>query len=94
MANCQFQTTTKFEEIWAGKGLFKGSINETEMANPGFQFFYNFRKNKRLMTKPPIIFIENYDFSSPLISAGHSVNLNQLFFLLPTMQCFSLQFRV
>lgn len=65
-----FQTTTKFSEIWAGKGRFKQTASETELANPGFKLYYDYKNNRRLVSKPPIVFIENYDWSDTDSSAA------------------------
>ena len=48
---------------WANKGLFKGSIKETEEAYPGFKYFYDYKARSKIIPKPPLMFIENYDFS-------------------------------
>lgn len=57
------KTTTKFSEVWANKGRFKQTANETEEANPGFKLYFDYKNNRRLVSKPPIVFIENYDWS-------------------------------
>jgi hypothetical protein len=54
-----FQTTTNFAKEWAGKKFFGKTIEETEKKYPGFIFE---KRRSSIATKPPIVFLENYDF--------------------------------
>ena len=60
MVNIYFQTTTKFSEVWANKGLFKNTLEETLKAYPGFKFSFDPKDTSYLRTKPPLYFFENY----------------------------------
>ena len=53
------KTTTDFQQVW-GNYFNYSTIEETEKANPGFKFYFG-RRSKIVKTKPPIIYLENYD---------------------------------
>ena len=71
-----FQTTTKFSEVWANRGLFKSTLNETLRAYPNFKFY---DRNEKVITKPPLYYFENYDFSEA--SSATSLFQHSLIFL-------------
>ena len=50
--------------MWKGKynGFFKDSIKETELMNKNYKFYYP-GDSDGLLTKPPMIYFENYDTS-------------------------------
>ena len=73
-----FQTTTKFSEVWANRGLFKSTLNETLRAYPNFKFY---ESNEKIITKPPLYYFENYDFSE--VSSAISLFQHSLIILLP-----------
>ena len=71
-----FQTTTLFSEVWANRGLFKGTLNETLRAYPNFKFYDT---NEKIITKPPLYYFENYDFSD--VSSAETLFQHSLIFI-------------
>ena len=71
-----FQTTTLFSEVWANRGLFKSTLNETLRAYPNFKFYDT---NEKIITKPPLYYFENYDFSD--VSSATTIFQHSLIFM-------------
>ena len=59
--------------MWKGKynGFFKDSIKETELMNKNYKFYYP-GDSDGLLTKPPMIYFENYDTSDDTSSVKTS----------------------
>ena len=74
-----FQTTTKFSEVWANRGLFKNTLEETLKAYPNFKFYAD--PKEKLVTKQPLYFFENYDFSETSSAMTLVFSLFHLLFL-------------
>lgn len=55
------RTTTKFEDVWANKGLFKNTLEETIGKYPNFRVKMDRNLRSKIVTKPPLMFFENYD---------------------------------
>ena len=67
------KTTTKFEDVWANKGLFKATLNET-LAKYGYKVDFPRQLRSKIVTKPPLMFFENYDLFESLDSGGTADN--------------------
>lgn len=59
--------------MWKGKynGFFKKTIKETELMNKNYKFYYP-GDSDGLLTKPPMIYFENYDTSDDTSSVKTS----------------------
>ena len=59
--------------MWKDKynGFFKTSIQETELTNKNYKFYYP-GDSDGLLTKPPMIYFENYDTSDDTSSVKTS----------------------
>ena len=70
-------TTTRFEDVWANKGLFKATLNET-LKKYGFKVDFPRQLRSKIVTKPPLMYFENYDLFENLDSAGDRLNFIQI----------------
>ena len=74
------RTTTKFEDVWGNKPLFMQSIN----ASQNFKLKLDQKYRSRIVTKPPLMFFENYDLfdDQDNSSSARSVTSIFMFFML------------
>ena len=74
------RTTTKFEDVWGNKPLFMNAINGSQ----NFKLKLDQKYRSRIVTKPPLMFFENYDLfdDQENSSSARSVTSFHMFFML------------
>ena len=66
------RTTTRFEDVWANRGPFKNTLKETIERYPYFKAKMDRKLRSKIVTKPPLMFFENYDLFDSVESDASS----------------------